>query len=155
MTFDSISRRFILGGFIAILCITAVSAEPARGVQKKIKYPEYDSKTGRVKSLLLGDTASPHGPGQVIVTGARLETYIYEGDRRIVDLIIEAPSCLFSFTTRVASSNGRMRAFRADESASLEGLGFEWNQRSSRLKIHNDVRTMMKYGFTFNRVAQP
>lgn len=122
-----------------------------QGTQKRIKFPEYDRKTGRVKSLLMGDAAKPHGPGQVLVTGARLETYVYEGDRRIVDLIIEAPSCLFNFRTRVASSEGRMKAFRADRTALLEGTGFEWQQRTSRLIIKRQARTEMKFGFTFNK----
>ena len=155
MIFNLIKGKHALGVLFVLLCTTFTTAGPVRGTQKKIKFPEYDGKTGRVKSLLLGNTASPRGSGQVIVTGARLETYIYEGDRRIVDLIVEAPSCLFNFRTRVASSKGRMKAFRADESASLEGQGFEWNQKTSRLVIHNDVRTRMKHGFTFSSRSQP
>ena len=151
MIFDSISKSFFFGGVIVFLCITVVIAEPARGVQKKIKYPEYDSKTGRVKSLLLGDTASPHGPGQVIVTGARLETYVYDGDRRIVDLIIEAPECLFDARTRIASSSGPMTATRAGGDLSLKGVGFEWQQQTLRLVVHNDVRTILKQRLSIER----
>ena len=140
--------------YLVFLVVAYGQVGTGQGTQKRIRFPEYDRKSGRVKSLLLGDTAKPQGPGEVLVTGARLETYTYRDDRRIVDLIIEAPSCLFNFRTRVASSKGRMRAYRADQSASVEGTGFEWRQRNSKLVIQDQVRTEMKFGFTFNKRSE-
>ena len=123
---------------------------PGQGVQKRIKFPEYDRTKGRITSLLTGDQAIPQRNGTVLVKGARLETYKYDGEQRKVDLIMEAPTCFFEFRTRVASSSGPMRVFRADGGAVLEGRGFFWRQNPSLLVISNNVRTITKQGFSLN-----
>ena len=125
-------------------------ALPEQGGQKRIKYPEYDRVTGRIKSLLTGDTAVQVEGGMTLITGMRLETYRYDGASRKVDLIIEAPECLFSFRTHVASSDGPMTLLRADGDASLSGRGFEWRQRESTLTISNNVRTVTRKGFSID-----
>ncbi len=135
--------------WLATVALTA-QALPGQGTQKTVKFPEYDRQTGRLKSLLSGDTATPGAEGEVVVTGVRLETYSYVQGRPIVDLIIEAPACHFNLRTRVASSAQRMRAFRADGAATLEGRGFEWRQRSSLLVIHHDVSSVLLSGFTLS-----
>ena len=125
-------------------------AMPEEGGQKRIKYPEYDRATGRIKSLLTGDTAVQVEDGMMFITGMRLETYRYDGASRNVDLIIKAPECLFSFRTHVASSDGPMTLYRADGDASLRGNGFEWRQRESTLTISNNVRTVTRKGFSID-----
>ena len=125
------------------------SIAPSQAGQKRIKYPEYD-RTGRIKSLLTGDTAAKVAGGMMLITGMRLETYEYDGAARKVNLIIEAPKCLFSFHTHVASSDGPMTLRRADGDASLSGRGFEWRQRESTLTISNNVRTVTRKGFSFD-----
>ena len=125
-------------------------AMPEQGGQKRIKYPEYDRATGRIKSLLTGDTAVQLEGGLMLITGMRLETYQYNGASRNVGLIIEAPECLFSFRTHVASSDGPMTLRRADGDASLSGRGFEWRQRESTLTISNNVRTVTREGFSID-----
>jgi len=73
---------------------------------------------------------------------------VYDGTTKNIDLIIEAPRCLFNFRTRVASSAGNMKVSRADGQAAIEGRGFVWDQQSTVLVISNDVRTVMQNGFT-------
>jgi hypothetical protein len=146
-----INRPFIIIGILALGIFSLAQVIPRQGVQKRIKFPEYDRATGRIKSLLTGKQAIPQNNGQILVVGARLETYVYDGAVRNIDLIIEAPRCLFNFKTRVASSAGPMRAFRADGEAKIEGRGFVWEQRSSTLVISNAVRTVMENGFTPNQ----
>ena len=123
---------------------------PSQAGQKRIKYPEYDRATGRMKSLLTGETAVQVEGGMMLITGMRLETYEYNGAARKVDLIIEAPECLFSFRTHVASSDGPMTLRRADGDASLSGRGFEWHQRESYLTISNNVKTVTRKGFSID-----
>ena len=114
----AIGMALFLGGWSLAQVI------PGQGVQKRIKFPEYDRTKGRITSLLTGDQAIPQRNGTVLVKGARMETYKYDGKQRKVDLIMEAPTCFFEFRTRVASSSGPMRVFRADGGAVLEGRGF-------------------------------
>ena len=125
-------------------------AMPEQGGQKRIKYPEYDRATGRIKSLLTGATAVQVEGGMMLITGMRLENYRYDGASRNVDFIIEAPECLFSFRTHVDSSDGPMTLHRADGDASLSGRGFEWRQRESTLTISNNVKTVTRKGFSID-----
>ena len=118
------------------------------GVQRKIKFPEYDRASGRVTSMLSGEKAVPQRNGTVLIEGVRLETYQYGNSGRKVDLIIETPQCFFNFRTRVVTSEGIMKMRRANGSAALVGRGFKWSQRTSELTITNSVRTIMRDGFT-------
>ena len=143
-----INRQVIIIGILALGIFSLAQVISRQGVQKRFKFPEYDRATGRIKSLLTGKQAIPQKNDQILVVGARLETYVYDGAVRNIDLIIEAPKCLFNFKTRVASSTGPMKAFRADGEAVIEGRGFVWEQRSSTLVISNGVRTVMENGFS-------
>ena len=141
-------RFFILLGIVAVLLTAIAQVRSGQGVQKRIKFPEYDRATGKIKSLLTGERATPQKNGYILVEKARLETYVYDGTTKNIDLIIEAPKCLFNFRTRVASSAGNMKVSRADGQAAIEGRGFVWDQQSTVLVISNDVRTVMQNGFT-------
>jgi hypothetical protein len=141
-------RFFILLGIVAVLLTAIAQVRSGQGVQKRIKFPEYDRATGKIKSLLTGERATPQKNGYILVEKARLETYVYDGTTKNIDLIIEAPRCLFNFQTRVASSAGNMKVSRADGQAAIEGRGFVWDQQSTVLVISNDVRTVMQNGFT-------
>ena len=144
-------NKYIAIGMVLLLGGWGVAQViPGQGVQKRIKFPEYDRTKGRITSLLTGDQAIPQSNGMILVKGARLETYKYNGEQRKVDLIMEAPTCFFEFRTRVASSSGPMRVFRADGGAVLEGRGFSWRQNPSLLVISNNVRTITKQGFSLN-----
>ena len=140
-------RFLVLLGIVTVILTAIAQVLPRQAVQKRIKFPEYDRTTGKIMSLLTGEKATPQKNGYILVEEARLETYVYDGEIRNIDLIIEARRCLFSFRTRVASSAGRMRVSRADGQAAIEGRGFVWDQRSSTLVISNEVRTVMKNGF--------
>ncbi len=92
----------------------------------------------------MGDSMVAKGPGLMLVRGVRLETYAYDGEQRIVDLIVVAPECLFNLRTRVVSSSGPMKATRADGGLRLNGVGFEWKQQVSKLVVHSNVRTVLR-----------
>lgn len=137
-----------------LLMAIEVSAQglTGHGVQKRVKLPDHDrGGSGRLRSLLMGDSMIAKGPGLMLVRGVRLETYAYDGDQRMVDLIVEAPECLFNLRTRVVSSAGPMKATRADGGLRLVGVGFEWKQQVSRLVVHNNVRTILKQRLSLER----
>ena len=133
--------------YFVLLLFAVGQVAPRQGTQKRIKFPEYDRQTGKITSLLTGDRAIPQKNGIVLIQGAHLETYKYQGVKKNVDLIIKAPACLFELRTRVASSDGPMSVARADGAAMLLGNGFYWRQNPSVLIISNNVRTVMNQGF--------
>mgnify|MGYP001374881061 FL=1 len=146
---DIVSSKNLIA---VILLVNWVGGQvlPSQGVQKKIKFPEYDRKNGRIVSLLIGDKAVPYNNGLILVEGARMETYKYEGIKKNVDLIIEAPACFFDLRNRVASSSGAMKVYRSDGQAMLEGRGFMWQHNPGFLIISNNVKTVMNQGFSIN-----
>ncbi len=139
-------NRFLLVAFLLGGVFAGQSAE------KRIKLPDHDRDgTGRLRSLLMGDSMTPVGPGRMLVRGVRLETYAYDGERRIVDLIVEAPECLFNLRTRIVSSDGPMTAIRASGDLRLVGVGFEWRQKTSRLYVNSNVRTILNQRLSLER----
>lgn len=144
---DIVSSKNLIA---VILLVNWVGGQvlPSQGVQKKIKFPEYDRKNGRIVSLLTGDKAVPYNNGMILVEGARMETYKYEGIKKNVDLIIEAPACFFDLRNRIASSSGAMKVYRSDGQAMLEGRGFMWQHNPGFLIISNNVKTVMNQGFS-------
>ena len=139
---------------VALLATLGVSAQvlPGQGLQKRLKLPDHDrGGTGRLRSLLTGDSMVPRGPGRMLVRGVRLETYAYNNGQRIVDLIIEAPVCLFDARTQIVSSSGPMTAMRAEGDLSLKGVGFEWRQQTSKLVVRSNVRTILKQRLSLER----
>ena len=146
---DIVSSKNLIA---VILLVNWVGGQvlPSQGVQKKIKFPEYDRKNGRIVSLLTGDKAVPYNNGLILIEGARMETYKYEGIKKNVDLIIEAPACFFDLRDRVASSSGAMKVYRSDGQAMLEGRGFMWQHNPGFLIISNNVKTVMNQGFSIN-----
>ena len=140
-------RILILLGMVTVILTAIAQVLPRQAVQKRIKFPEYDRTTGKIKSLLTGKKAIPQKNGYILVEEAKLETYVYDGAIQNIDLIIHAPKCLFNFSTRVASSAGSLTVRRADGQAMMEGRGFVWEQRSSTLVISNDVQMVIKNGF--------
>ena len=136
--------------YLFLVCCISAQVIPGQGVQKRIKFPEYDRQNGKIMSLLTGDKAVPQKNGIILVEGARLETYNYRGAKKKVDLIIEAQTCLFELRSRIASSAGPMKAYRPDGGAMIEGDGFLWRHKPSVLVISNNVRTVMNQGFSIN-----
>ncbi len=126
-----------------LLTTTVAGQQPAeQGVQRKIQYPEYDRVTGQLKSMLLGKSARRQANGLVLVREMRLETFVYDERRKLVDLVVESPACLFNFRTRVVSSPYVVKAWKQDGSSEMTGRGFRWHQRTSSLIISNSVRTI-------------
>ena len=140
-------RILILLGMVTVVLTAIAQVLPRQAVQKRIKFPEYDRTTGKIMSLLMGEKATPQKNGYILVEEARLETYVYDGAIKNIDLIIHSPKCLFNFTTRVASSADSMSVRRADGQAMIEGRGFAWDQRNGTLVISNAVETVMENGF--------
>ena len=140
-------RFLVLLGIVTVILTAIAQVLPRQAVQKRIKFPEYDRTTGKIMSLLMGEKATPQNNGYVLVEEARLETYVYDGAIKNIDLIIHTPKCLFNFTTRVASSAEDMTVRRADGQAMIEGRGFAWDQRNGTLVISNAVKSVMENGF--------
>jgi len=92
------------------------------------------------KSLLEAATAKRVADGQWLLTGALVQTFRVNGQR---DLVAKTPECFYNEAQHSVNSAGPLQAQLADESFSIEGTGFLWQQTNSSLMISNDVHTVV------------
>lgn len=96
----------------------------------------------QAKSLLQGAEAVPMAGGQQVqIRKARLRTFREDGQ---VELLVEAPECLYESRSRSVTSSGPLEVQTADGKFSLQGEGFSWQQTRSTLVISNKVRTLVQ-----------
>ena len=100
----------------------------------------FERDGGRNRARFQGD-ASQHGDGLVLLKKFRMETL---SEREEPEMTVSAPECLFNVSTRSAWSSGELKVSRADGLFSLEGVGFHWNQKETRLAISNKVRAVIR-----------
>lgn len=129
--------------WVALATLAIGQIFPGKGIQKGIKFPEYDRQTGKIRSMLSSATAVQPQNGPIRLTGVRVETYSYDGGQRKVDLVVEAPHCFFDVEKRIANSPGAVNVYRTDRRVSLTGEGFAWNSESGLLVVSNKVRTVV------------
>jgi hypothetical protein len=95
----------------------------------------------QLKTLLQGAEAEPGSEGLIVITNAKLRTF---GENGQLQMLVEAPHCVFDSVRRVVSSPGPLRVRSADGKLNLEGEGFLWQQTNSNLIISNRVRTIIQ-----------
>lgn len=121
------------------------------GVTKNFKLPDYDSE-GKLRSSVFGKEARNLTGDVIPITGLRVETYDADGK---VELIVEAPECLFDRKHKSARSAGRMEARSADGMFTIRGEGFQWDQASGKLVLSNQVHTTINKKFLNQAPQQP
>jgi predicted small lipoprotein YifL len=129
----------------------AGEASATEGTTKGFKFPEYDTEN-RLKSMLTGAEARPQGGDLILIRSLRVETYDQDGK---VDMIVEAPECLFDRKNKSARSAGSMEARSANGLFRVTGRGFEWDQAGGRLVITNDSRTEISKQMMDQKTPQP
>jgi hypothetical protein len=100
----------------------------------------YEREAGRNRARFQGD-ASQQPDGLVLLKKFRMETL---SEREEPEMTIAAPECLFNVVTRSAWSSGALKVSRADGLFTLEGEGFHWDQKETRLAISNKVRAVIR-----------
>ena len=94
-----------------------------------------------MKSMLEGSGAERQPDGRVLVTNAKRQTFLVNGD---VELTVEAPQCLYDPAMRTISSSGPLLAKSGDGKFSIEGEGFLARQTNSILVVSNRVHTVLR-----------
>jgi hypothetical protein len=121
--------------------LRVLAQETVGGTVTDFKMPVHDTQN-RLRSLVTGKSAKTVGGLTVLrLEGLRLETY---GTNGALDLVAEAPECIFDIKTKTASSAGALKAEMADQRLSISGVGFEYRQDEGTLVVSNQVRTMLR-----------
>ena len=94
----------------------------------------------QVKTLLEGAKAQPRS-GRYWITDARLSTF---GTNGTLDMLAEAPQCIYDSATKTVSSTGPLQIQSADRRFLIEGEGFLLQQTNSNLIISSRVHTVVR-----------
>ena len=95
----------------------------------------------QMKSLLQGVEAEPQSDGVVLIRGLKLQTFTETGE---IQMIVQAPECVFDTAHHTVSSRGHLDAQSGDGRFYFEGEGFLWQQTNSILIISNRVQTVIR-----------
>ena len=96
--------------------------------------------SSQMKSFLQGSEAEPLPGGKVRVTDARLKTFREDG---VGELQVNAPACEYETGKKLLTSPGPLDARSIDGRFAMSGVGFAWEQATSRLFISNEVHTVI------------
>ncbi|MEW6157155.1 MAG: LptA/OstA family protein [Verrucomicrobiota bacterium] len=137
-TAQRLAAIVFLGLFVLGICVES-TAQAVGGRFQNFSTVDTDS-SGR-KARLKGSDAERRKDGKILIKGLHIETY-REGDK--LDMIVEAPECIFDPEKKVASSDGPLKVRTADQRFAIAGRGFRWQQLDSSLAISNDVHTVLR-----------
>ncbi len=114
------------------------SDRPARAIKNFLANPT-DSKGQRL--MVRGDNAVSLSREILSITNILIQT---ERDGS-PDMIIQAAHCIYNTTNFTFFSDGELLVRTADQRLSMQGRGFLFLQRESRLVVSNDVKTAVRW----------
>jgi len=132
--------------WVSALCALVLMGSAQTNSTTKVKdfsVPEYYDPPHemQMKTLLQGAQAEPGAEGLILITDVKLKRYAEDGQ---LQMLVEAPQCVFDSARRAVSSPGPLRVRSADGRLKLEGEGFLWLQTNSNLIISNRVWTVIR-----------
>ena len=110
---------------------------------KKFILPYQDRETKELKAIFTGLNARQITGSQVLITEFAMKTF-RDGDTNKIELIAEAPECLFDRSTSIATSPGKIRAYTMTTNLFIRGVGFYCQQSNAFLVISNNVETIIR-----------
>ena len=142
-------HRAILFLTIAVAFVAATmllrAQLPQRAAAKGFQYAWHDPKDLKAKALFSGATASQVTGSQMRITDFGMKI-LRDGQSNAVELIAQAPDCLFDRATSLASSAGPIKAYTATTNLYIEGVGFFCQQSNGLMIISNKVQTTIHKG---------
>jgi hypothetical protein len=101
-----------------------------------------------IQLLFSGAEAEPIAGGLLLVKQVKLEHFDLSGK---LQLIAEAPECIYDPVNAVANSPGAVHVRNGDGSLTIDGEGFLWRQHESVFTISNKVDTVFEKMPTLKR----
>ena len=102
--------------------------------------PDYDA-ANRLRSVLSGESAEAISVTLWRVNKLKIEL---RDEQERPAWIVEAPECVYDYTSKSARSATQLTLRSADGQMSISGSGFEWKQADQHLVISNEVRTVLR-----------
>lgn len=97
-----------------------------------------------IERLFSGAEAQPLPGGLLLVKKVKIEKFDLTGK---LQLIVEAPECVYDPVNIVANSPGEVHVRTGDGEMKIDGEGFLWRQKESTFTISNRVETVIDRTF--------
>ena len=130
-----------LGVFFIVLAEEDTSSKltgKIRGFQIPEYYPIKQGQKSALRSLLIGKEAQPMQGGKIFVSGLRIECY---GETGETNTVITTEDCFYLISEKKVVSDKEISLWQTDETFSIQGKGFLWDQKESLLVLSNQVKT--------------
>ena len=135
---------FVFAAFLA--AVPLLRAQLPKGASAKgFQFVWHDPKDLKSKALFSGATAKQVTGSQLRITDFGMKI-LRDGQIDQVELIAQAPDCLFDRATSLASSAGPIKAYTPTTNLYIEGVGFFCQQSNGVLIISNQVQTIIHKG---------
>jgi hypothetical protein len=126
---------------LLVLALVAVHAQTPvdYDMVKNFKLPEYDEKTGDLKSVLHGAEAKVYRKtGISDMKEMRIE--VYHNDK--VETVVSSPGCQYLMDKGQATSEEKIQITRSD--MEVTGIGYKWERDAQRFEIRMKARVVLK-----------
>jgi len=122
----------------------AASAQvPQTGLVEGFEATEYYPEPNHTNLMvrIKAEKVNPHAGGRLLLSTMHLQVFQTNGTPAFS---VRAPECVYDFTVGTASSTGKLHMASGDGRLSVEGEGFQWQQKGMTLNISNRVHTVLR-----------
>lgn len=132
-----------LGALLLIAGLAPAGDSNPLGLGTNVRFPDYYDypNQSKLRTLVQGSSVTPLGTNRYLVKDVHIESFSRTGER---ESIVDAPDCTYDHRTRVASSEGPIKAQSGDGQMKIEGTGFMLTMTNKSLFISNNVRTVIR-----------
>lgn len=126
-------------GVLSLSLLWAVAQPQMGGKAKGVEKPVYDSQN-RLSAVLYFGEVLPKGGPLLEIVGLRVEMYEYGSGAKMTNLVVNASQCFYDQSLKIATSDKPVTASNGDGKIKLTGVGFKFDQDTSKIVVSNRVR---------------
>src|ERR1043165_3346172 len=131
-----------LAALLPVALLSPAGQTTSLGIGTNVKFPDYYDfpNQAKLRTLLQGSSVIPIGTNRYRVKDVHIESFRLTGER---EGTVDAPECIYDHSTRVASSDGPIKAQSDDGQMRHDGVGFMLTLTNKTLLISN-IHTVLR-----------
>jgi len=135
-----------LATLLLIALLSPAGQSTSLGIGTNVRFPDYFDypNQSKLRTLVLGSSVIPIGTNRYRVKDVHIESFRLTGER---EGTVDAPECIYDHSSRVASSDGPIKAQSEDGQMRHDGVGFRLTLTNKTLLISNIHTVLRDRGF--------